>query len=68
VREVRVVVSRTFEMTFDDGALRTIDLTPLLWGPVFAEIAADDEAFNAVHLAPETLYAADADETRSPAR
>jgi hypothetical protein len=80
VRTVRALGGRTVELTFDDGAVRTVDLAPFLWGPVFAEIAQSDEAFNAVHvddelgticwpngadLAPETLY--EADEMRVPA-
>lgn len=50
VTGVRVVAARTVELTFQDGTARTVDLSPLLWGPVFAEIATDDAAFAAVFV------------------
>jgi hypothetical protein len=81
VLTVRPVGGQAVELTFDDGVVRTVNLAPFLWGPVFAEIAQSDEAFTAVHVddelgticwpngadvAPETLY--EADEVRVPAR
>jgi hypothetical protein len=83
VRTVRGIGGRAVELTFDDGAVRTVDLTPFLWGPIFAGIARSDEAFNAVRvddelgticwpngadLASETLYAEDARGVNAPAR
>ncbi len=39
---------------FSDGEERIVDLSPLPWGPVFEEIAEDDEAFNAVRVDPRS--------------
>ncbi len=50
---VRVLEARTVELEFADGFVRTVDLTPFLWGPVFEEIAADDELFSQVAVDPE---------------
>jgi Protein of unknown function (DUF2442) len=50
VATVRIVGSRTVEVAFQDATVRTIDLAPLLWGPVFAEIASDNSAFSAVFV------------------
>lgn len=67
---VRAGFARTIELSFSDGSSRGVDVGPLLWGPVFAEIADDDEAFaelyydpqlgtvcwpNGADIAPETL-------------
>lgn len=53
VRAVRVLTGRTVEVTFRDGTLRCVDLTPLLWGPVFADIAEDDARFGQVRVDEE---------------
>jgi hypothetical protein len=42
---VRIIEGRTVELTFADGSSRVVDLTPLLLGPVFADIARDDTLF-----------------------
>ncbi|MBA2768521.1 MAG: DUF2442 domain-containing protein [Sporichthyaceae bacterium] len=62
--------ARIVELNFSDGSSRQVDVGPLLWGPVFAEIAESDEAFaalffdeelgtvcwpNGADIAPETL-------------
>jgi hypothetical protein len=48
VRSVKVLGDRWVRLTFTDDAVREIDLAPLLWGPVFEEIRANDDAFRAV--------------------
>ena len=35
ITEVRVVENRTVELTFADGSVRIVDLTPFLWGAGF---------------------------------
>ena len=52
VTKVEVVEERTVRLMFSDGSERVVDLTPLLWGPVFEEIAKDDELFSAVRVDP----------------
>jgi hypothetical protein len=62
---------RVVRVTFADGTTRLVDLTPLMWGPVFEQILNDDAAFgqlyvdtetgtiawpNGADIAPETLY------------
>ncbi len=62
--------ARTVELSFSDGSSRRVDIGPLLWGPVFAEIAENHSAFaglffdaelgtvcwpNGADIAPETL-------------
>ncbi len=53
VTAVEVIQGRTVRLRFSDGEERIVDLSPLLWGPVFEEIAEDDEAFNSVRVDPE---------------
>ena len=53
ITSVEVVGGRTVRLGFADGSARTVDLSPLLWGPAFAEIAADDERFAEVRVDPE---------------
>ena len=70
LRGARAGSARTIELSFSDGTARRVDVEPLLWGPVFAEIAGNDEAFaglffddelgtvcwpNGADIAPETL-------------
>ena len=70
LRRARARAARTIELSFSDGSSRRVDVEPLLWGPVFAEIALNDEAFaelffdaelgtvcwpNGADIAPETL-------------
>ena len=45
ITAVQILEGRTVELTFADGSIRIVDLTPFLWGPVFADIAGDDELF-----------------------
>lgn len=53
VTAVEVLEGRTVHLWFSDGSERIVDLTPFLWGPVFEEIAADDEVFQRVRVDPE---------------
>lgn len=53
ITKVEVVEERTVRLTFSDGSERVIDLRPLLWGPVFEEIASDDDLFAQVSVDPE---------------
>lgn len=40
--------ARTIVLSLSDGSSRRVDVGALLWGPVFAEVADDDEAFAAL--------------------
>jgi len=53
VTGVEIVIARTVRLWFPDGSERVVDLAPLLWGPVFEEIAADDALFAQVRVDPE---------------
>jgi len=53
VTKVEVVEERTVRLTFSDGSERVVDLMPLLWGPVFEEIARDDDLFTQVRVDPD---------------
>ena len=53
VTKVEVVEERTVRLTFSDGSERVVDLMPLLWGPVFEEIAKDDDLFTQVRVDPD---------------
>jgi hypothetical protein len=72
VTDVRVLARYVVELVFADGAVRDIDLEPLLWGPMFEPLLADDELFrqvrvkrdagtivwpNGADISPRTLYA-----------
>jgi hypothetical protein len=48
ISSVEVLGARRVRLIFTDGATRDIDLAPLLWGPVFDEIRADDDVFRTV--------------------
>jgi hypothetical protein len=50
VESVQVVRDRTVRLWFSDGSEREVDLEPLLWGPVFEEIARDDAVFRQVRV------------------
>ena len=50
IASVRIVAGRKVELGFHDDTVRTVDLAPLLWGPIFADIATDDAAFSAVFV------------------
>ncbi len=53
ITAVRIVEGRIVELTFADGSIRVVDLTPFLWGPAFADIARDDEVFAQVAVDQE---------------
>ncbi|MGH3322409.1 MAG: DUF2442 domain-containing protein [Streptosporangiaceae bacterium] len=53
VRTVEVLEGRRVRVSFTDGLARTVDLSPLLWGPVFAQVREDDATFAAVQVDPE---------------
>ena len=72
VAGVRVLARYVVELTFADGAVRVIDLEPLLWGPMFEPLVADYDLFcqvtvdgdagtivwpNGADISPRTLYA-----------
>ena len=50
ITAVRVLDGRRVELTLTDGSTRTVDLTRHLVGPVFARIAASDDAFAQVRV------------------
>ncbi|MGB8360563.1 MAG: DUF2442 domain-containing protein [Acidimicrobiia bacterium] len=54
ITDVEVLHDRVVRLSFSDGVKRTVDLAPLLWGPAFEGIAADDELFAQVKADPET--------------
>jgi len=43
---------RRILICLSDGRTSEVDLAPLLWGPVFESIAADDKAFRALGVDP----------------
>lgn len=51
--EVSVLDGFTVRLVFDDGSVRTVDLEPLLRGPIFAPIKADPSLFARVRVDPE---------------
>lgn len=53
ITEVEVVERRSVRLWFSDGSERVVDLTPLLWGPAFEEIANNDSVFCEVRVDPE---------------
>lgn len=55
VTSVRVVRDRTVWLTFDDGLEGTVNLAPLLRGPMFEDLVRDDAVFGRVGLDEETL-------------
>lgn len=52
VAEVTPLGGRRVRVVFTDGTVATVDLTPLLQGPMFENIAADDHVFAQVRLSP----------------
>ena len=50
VTEVEVLRAQTVRVTFSDGVVKTRDLTPLLWGPVFDQIRTDACEFARVRI------------------
>lgn len=53
VNAVEILDARRVRVSFSDRLTREIDLAPLLWGPMFAEIRDNDAAFAAVQVDPE---------------
>ena len=54
ITKVEVIEERAVRLWFSDGSERLVDLSPLLWGPVFEDIAKDDDLFRQVRVDPET--------------
>ena len=57
VRSVEPLDGFRVRVTLTDGSVRTVDLEPLLWGPMFERARCDAEYFAAVRVDPvsETL-------------
>ena len=53
ITEVEVVRDRVVRLWFSDGSERVVDLSPLLWGPAFEEIANNDDQFAQIRVDPE---------------
>lgn len=53
VTAVEISEDRTVRLWFSDRSDRVVDLSPFLWGPVFADIAAKDDLFNEIRVDPE---------------
>jgi hypothetical protein len=53
LRGARAGSARTVELSLSDGSSRRVDIGPLLWGPVFVEIAEDDAVFAELSFDPE---------------
>ncbi len=71
VTGVRVLARYVVELMFADGAIRVIDLEPLLWGRMFEPLVVDYDLFrqvtvdrgagtiiwpNGADISPRTLY------------
>ena len=52
IRSVTPLEGRRVRLVLTDGSERTVDLAPLLNGPVFDEIARDRRAFEAISVDP----------------
>ena len=52
VRAVRPLEGFEVEVTFTDGVVRRIDLSPYLRGPIFEPLRRDPAAFRAVYVEP----------------
>ncbi|MGH3321911.1 MAG: DUF2442 domain-containing protein [Streptosporangiaceae bacterium] len=50
---MEVLYGRRVRVSFSDDLVRDVDLAPLLWGPMFAEIRDDDADIAAVRVDPE---------------
>lgn len=53
ITEVSVLDGFTVHLVFDDGSVRTVDLEPLLRGPIFAAVKADRSLFAQLRVDPE---------------
>jgi hypothetical protein len=52
VTGVRVLSRYIVELTFEDGAVKVIDLEPRLWGEMFDALTQDYELFRQVSVDP----------------
>jgi hypothetical protein len=52
VTDVRVLSRYIVEVTFEDGAVKVIDLEPRLWGEMFDPLTNDYELFRQVMVDP----------------
>ncbi len=53
ITNIEILQERVVRLRFSDGSERVVDLAPLLWGPVFEEIANDDDLFAQVSVDSE---------------
>jgi hypothetical protein len=53
VTKVSVVTGYVVDLTFDDDSTRRVDLTPYLWGEIFAVVLADYAVFCSVRVDPD---------------
>lgn len=53
ITNIEILHERVVRLRFSDGSERVVDLAPLLWGPVFEEIANDDSFFAQVSVDSE---------------
>ncbi len=53
ITDVSVLEGFTVHLVFDDDSVRTVDLEPLLRGPIFAVLKADPSLFAQVRVDPE---------------
>lgn len=54
VSAARVLSRYIVEVTFEDGAVKVLDLEPRLWGEMFAPLLADYALFLAVSVDPSS--------------
>lgn len=54
VTAVRVLSRYIVELSFEDGAVKVIDLEPLLWGEMFTPLAEDYALFRDVSADPDS--------------
>lgn len=52
VVDVEVLSRYILKLTFEDGAVKVIDVEPLLWGEMFAPLVEDYERFKQVRVDP----------------
>lgn len=53
VTAVRVLSRYIIEVEFEDGAVKVMDLEPLLWGDAFEAVRSDYDQFCAVAVDPD---------------
>jgi hypothetical protein len=54
VLSVRILHGFVVELAFDDDTVRTVDLEPLLVGPIFDPVRRDPDLFRSVRVDAET--------------